>query len=423
MKIHNEHLLKAFYEHKKRNIAIFSDIFYPSLGGVTFVVNNLANALIENGNFNVVVVTGDVKGHKDNVPYPVIRTKSFPIPKAIGDSLPLPNFDRKFKKLLEKLNIDIIHSHTVFGIACYGNKFAKKHNIPVVFHGHSKFNEEYQAILKCKPISAIVARRAFRVVNKADIVVAVSQNTKNVYKTQKVKRDIVVVSNATEMSPCDKNKAFEYIEEKYGIAKEQPNVMCLVARIELKTKNIDFLLDSLEVVKEKLPNFKLVIVGDGKDFSALKSLVLEKGLQEHIVLTGQIKDREVIKYFYKRADLFTFPSVVDNCPLVKFEAATQSTPTLAIENTGASEEIVDGENGFLSRYNSQSFGEKIVEIFSNQEKLAQVSKNACSSLGKTWKEKAIVLEEIFLEQIEKKRKSKAFGKGYKKSKTYGGKAI
>ena len=131
----------------------------------------------------------------------------------------------------------------------------------------------------------------------------------------------------------------------------------------------------------------------------------------------------MIKYFYKRADLFTFPSVVDNCPLVKFEAATQSTPTLAIENTGASEEIVDGENGFLSRYNSQSFGEKIVEIFSDKEKLAQVSKNACSSLGKTWKEKAIVLEEIFLEQIEKKRKSKAFGKGYKKSKTYGGKAI
>lgn len=423
MKIHNEHLLAPFYEKKKKNVAIFSDIFYPSLGGVTFVVNNLANALIENGNFNVVVVTGDVRGHKDNVPYPVIRTRSFPIPKAIGDSLPLPAFDRKFRKLLEKLNIDVIHTHTVFGIACYGNKFAKKHNIPVVFHGHSKFNEEYQAILKCKPISAIVARRAFRVVNKSDIVVAVSQNTKNIYKQQKVKRDIVVVSNATEMTSCDKEKAFEYIEEKYGISKDEKNVMLLVARIELKTKNIDFLLDGLEIVKKKIPNFKLVIVGDGKDFSALQKLIVEKKFEDNIVLTGQIKDREVIKYFYKRADLFTFPSVVDNCPLVKFEAATQGTPTIAIEDTGASEEIVDGENGYLSAYNVESFGDKIVDIFSDMKKLEKVSQNATTTLGKTWKEKAIVLENIFLEQMEKKRECKTYKKSYKKAKIYGGKIV
>ncbi len=423
MKIHNEHLLAPFYEKKKKNVAIFSDIFYPSLGGVTFVVNNLANALIENGNFNVVVVTGDVKGHKDNVPYPVIRTKSFPIPKAIGDSLPLPAFDRKFKRLLENLNIDVIHTHTVFGIACYGNKFAKKHNIPVIFHGHSKFNEEYQAILKCKPLSAIVARRAFRVVNKADLVVAVSKNTENVYKKQRVNKDIVVVSNATEMTPCDREKAFGYIEEKYGIAKDEKNVMLFVARIEIKTKNIDFLLDSLDFMKKKIPNFKLFIVGDGKDFSALQKLVLEYGFEENVILTGQIRDREILKYYLCRSDLFVFPSVVDTSCLVKYEAATQGTPTLAIENTGASEEIVDGENGFLSAYNVESFGEKIVEIFSDKEKLEKVSQNASSTLGKTWKEKAILLENIFLEQMEKKRECKTYKKAYKKDKIYGGKIV
>ena len=73
MKIHNEHLLEKFFKHEKENIAIFSDIFYPSLGGATFVVDHLAKALHERGNVNVVVVTGEVKGHTDNVDYPVKR--------------------------------------------------------------------------------------------------------------------------------------------------------------------------------------------------------------------------------------------------------------------------------------------------------------------------------------------------------------
>lgn len=416
MKIHNEQMLLPFFEHKKKNIAIFSDIFYPSLGGVTFVVNNLAKTLQERGNCNVVVVTGEVKGHEDNVSYPVIRTKSFPIPKSIGDSLPLPSFDRKFKKLLKELNIDVIHTHTVFGIACFGNRFAKANNIPVIFHGHSKFNEEYQAILKCKPISAIVARRAFRVVNKADLVVAVSQNTKNVYISQGVKREIVVMPNATEMLPCEEEKAFSYVEEKYGISKTQENVMCLVARIEIKTKNIDFLLESLKRVKRKMSNFKLIIVGDGKDFSFLQNLIIAQGLQDDIVLTGQVKDREAIKYFYKRADLFTFPSVVDNCPLVKFEAATQGTPTLAIENTGASEEIVDGKNGFLSPLNVEIFADKIVEIFSDKENLKEVSQDASKTLAKSWQSACEKLENLYLEQIEKKRVCNSLKRLYKPAK-------
>ena len=179
----------------------------------------------------------------------------------------------------------------------------------------------------------------------------------------------------------------------------------------------------MKIVKKKFPDFKLFIVGDGKDFSAVQKMVLEYGFEDNVILTGQIRDREILKYYLCRSDLFVFPSVVDTSCLVKFEAATQSTPTLAIENTGASEEIVDGENGYLSAYNVESFGDKIVDIFSDMKKLEKVSQNATTTLGKTWKEKAIVLENIFLEQMEKKRECKTYKKSYKKAKIYGGKIV
>ena len=52
--------------------------------------------------------------------------------------------------------------------------------------------------------------------------------------------------------------------------------------------------------------------------------------------------------------------------------------------------------------------------FFSMKKLEKVSQNATTTLGKTWKEKAIVLENIFLDQMEKKRECKTYKKSYKK---------
>ena len=118
MKIHNFEMLKEFYKGDKLNVAIVTDIFFPTHGGVSFVVDNLAKAFLKSGKVNVAVFTGKVKGYTDTAPYPVIRVNSFPIPKAWGDSLPLPKLDCKLKKLIKELDIicpDIIHLHNIHG--------------------------------------------------------------------------------------------------------------------------------------------------------------------------------------------------------------------------------------------------------------------------------------------------------------------
>lgn len=396
MKIHNENLLENFYKHEKQNVAIVSDIFFPSLGGATFVVDNLAKHLQRRGNCNVVIITGQVKGHEDTVEYPVIRCKSIKIPKAFGDSLPMPKWDGKFKKLMKKLNLDVIHVHTVFGVATYTMKFGRKHNIPVIFHGHSKFNEEYMAITKSKFITNIMANRAFKIVNKADLVLTVSQNTKDVYTSQGVTKEMIVVSNATDMEPCNNDQAaFAFVEEKHGISKDKKNILLFVSRMEIKTKNIDFLFESLKNIKDKGIDFTLLMVGHGKDYDEIIKLSQELNLQDNVIMVGMVREREVLKYYYKRADLFVFPSVVDNCPLVKYEAGTQHTPTLAIEKTGSSEEIVNDVNGFTSAYSVESYTQRLYDILTNPAHLKEVSDNALQTLSKNWGHVAKTLEDIY----------------------------
>ena len=46
-----------------------------------------------------------------------------------------------------------------------------------------------------------------------------------------------------------------------------------------------------------------------------------------------LTDREELKYYYSRADLFLFPSVYDASSIVQIEAASQSTPSLLLKNT------------------------------------------------------------------------------------------
>lgn len=407
MKIHNIELLDNFYTHEKKNIAIFSDIFYPTLGGATFVVDSLAKSLQNREDCNVVVVTGQVKNHEDSAPYPIIRCKSMPIPKTFGDSLPMPNYDKKFKNLLKKLNLDIIHIHTVFGVATFGISFAQKYNIPIVFHGHSKFNEEYASIFnhKFNFISQRLANRAFKIVNKADLVFTVSRNTKDVYLTRGgITKDIVVLENATDLKPTNnEEEAKKYIFEKHGIDENQKNVFVIITRIEIKTKNLDLLLESLKNIKQKGEDFRLLVVGEGKDFAEVKKLAKSLGLEKEVVFAGLVRDREIIKYYYKRADLLTFPSVVDTSALVKYEAGTQKTPMLAIKNTGASEEIIDNVNGFLADNTVKAYSEKLLEIISNPEKLQEVADEAHKTLSKSWDNVAEICVKHYEELIKNKK--------------------
>lgn len=407
MKIHNEQLLENFYKHDKLNVAILSDIFYPNLGGAAVVAKEMAEAFFRNKDVNVVVITGEVKGFTDDLDFPIIRCKALRIPKALGDSLPTPNFDHKFKKLIKKLNLDIIHLHTVFGICTFGLKFAKKNNIPVVMHGHSKFNEEYKTIMKNKFIYKIITKRAYNIISKTDLILPVSEHTKQNYLLNcTTPPPMFVLPNTTNLKLLENkdNEIENLFKEKYNILLSD-NVLLWVGRIEIECKNLDFLFNSLKILKDKQFDFKLFIVGSGKDEKALKQLCEKLGLDDNIIFVGQIKDRILLSKYYYFSKLLCFPSTVDNCPIVKLEAGSQKTPTLAIRGSASAEVIVDGFNGYTCELEENAFADKIIQIFSDKDKLKEVSDNAYKTLNIGWDAVAQTLVEKYKELIDKNKKN------------------
>ena len=97
-----------------------------------------------------------------------------------------------------------------------------------------------------------------------------------------------------------------------------------------------------------------------------------------------ILDRELLKRYYAAADLFLFPSLYDNAPLVVREAAAMHTPSLLLKDSTAAEIITDGYNGFLCAHTREAFAKRIRSLLDDPETRARVGRNAANTIARSW---------------------------------------
>ena len=92
----------------------------------------------------------------------------------------------------------------------------------------------------------------------------------------------------------------------------------------------------------------LDMVGTGYAVREIRHKIGQLGLQDRVTMLGNIHDRERLKKIDAAADLFLFPSLYDNAPLVVREAAAMHTPALMLQEATAAEVIKPDVNGFLT---------------------------------------------------------------------------
>ena len=104
-----------------------------------------------------------------------------------------------------------------------------------------------------------------------------------------------------------------------------------------------------------------------------------------------ISDRDTLKLHYAAADLFLFPSMYDNAPLVIREAAMMGTPSVILRGSTASEVIADGKNGFLAEQSAESYAGTVRKLYHDRDAVAVAAQGASATLTRSWRE---VMEEV-----------------------------
>lgn len=118
----------------------------------------------------------------------------------------------------------------------------------------------------------------------------------------------------------------------------------------------------------------------------MKEMVSEAGLDSRVHFVGTITDREKLTAYYAASDLFLFPSLYDNAPLVVREAAALHTPAVMAKGSTASAILTDGENGFLVENDPEAMASLLRKLVADPERVHRVGVQASKTIVRSWED-------------------------------------
>lgn len=374
-------------------IGIFNDNFPPVLDGVAITAQNYAYWLKEMGR-DVSVVTPYAPNMQDVMSaatYPIYRYVSVPIPFRPPYRYGLPFLDIPFMRQWKQMNFELVHAHCPFTTGRLARQITKQQQIPLVATFHSKYRQDFEHNVQCKPIVDWMVRHIIRFYEQADEVWIPQAAVEPTLREYGFKGHVEVVENGNDFyTPNDHiDEMRAEMRAELGVAPDE--TMLLFVGQHIWEKNIGFILDSLALIKDK--PFNLFMVGTGYAVREIRAKVKELQLQDKVTLLGNIHDRERLKRIDAAADLFLFPSLYDNAPLVVREAAAMHTPAMLIQNSTAAEIIDNDVNGFLTPNDVQMYADRIVYLMEHPEVLKRVGKKASTTISRSWEN---VIEEVIL---------------------------
>ena len=339
-------------------IGQFGESFIPVFDGVGRVMKAYAETMAKRGEEVYVITPMYDTGYRGGLPYEIVDFNSMELSKKIPWRIGLDSLDPHFLARMRQIELDIVHVHGPVFAGNVGLNIAKKRHLPIVGSFHTKFYDDILQFTGVKTIAKVGSQAVADFFSKCDEVWAVSEGTGETLREYGYKGQIIVMPNGSNRRVLNIAKVPE-VRQQYGIRTDVP-VLLFVGQISWK-KNLARVIEACSILKKQGTAFQLVMAGRGPDEEAIRQRIAELDIVEESVFTGHLTDTETLDALYSIADLFVFPSIYDNAPMVVREAAAQRTPTLASAGSCTAEVITDGENGIISKDESPAVAQAITD--------------------------------------------------------------
>lgn len=436
-------------------IGLFTDTYSPSINGIVYVIDITKKHLEELGHEVYVFCPADgvspAKVREDEE-RGIIRFPS--VKGAFYDDY---NFSFFFPpwtmRKIRELELDIVHIFTPGQIGILGINAAYKTGATLVTQ-HSTDIYEYvrhypgvlPGLLMLLPLTPFatkfhgrdlreliklyIPRRGVTKWNqdiieamvtimysRCDVVIALSRKSKKQLESwmegEEYTYPVELLPTGVDALPAATTSSINEFLGQHGFNKND-EIITYVGRLGAE-KNLDSLIPMIEEVSKTRPNAKLLYVGDFEYRKTLERLASESSVSDKIVFTGALP-RDTLGTIYGASSVFVFPSMTDTQGLVLHEAALAGLP-IVLTDSGVSEVVIDGENGYYADSNPASMAEKVLAILSDDTLAKKFSAASIKIAGKyTESEQTRKLDEIYqkaVAQHTEKRRS-AMQRLYKK---------
>jgi glycosyltransferase involved in cell wall biosynthesis len=162
---------------------------------------------------------------------------------------------------------------------------------------------------------------------------------------------------------------------RLGIEKSSKPLVGALGRLK-KYKSFDHLIEAFVIVKNEIPDAKLVIVGDGDDKPRLVELTSQLGLNNSVTFTGFVNEQEKVKWLNKM-HVAVNTSAKEGWGLTATEANACGTTTVSSNVQGLRDAVIDDQTGLLYEYgNREKLAEKIILLLRDANLRERLQNNA-----------------------------------------------
>ncbi len=344
-------------------VLYLSGFFWPQLGGIETLSLEFLPAMQKRG-YEFMVITSlvnrDLPAYDNYEGIPVHR---FPFLKAISEkNLPLmKDCILAMSEAKKTFRPELVHVQMSAPISFYHVKTLNAYPAPTLLSLHTCFGD-YSAG------KDTVLGQTLRTANWTTTVSnAVMSDVKKIYP--EISEQSSVVYNG-----------MKYSNVSPTTLKFSPPHILGIGRL-VKEKGFDILIDAFALLREKFPEARLTLAGDGTKREALEKQVLNRKLHDSVGFTGQIHPRQISELI-NRGDVVVIPSrFKDPLPTVALEAGLLGRPVVGAKLGGLKEMIIEGKTGLLvDSENPQSYFEAIAHLITRPERAQSMGQSARSRI-------------------------------------------
>lgn len=382
---------------KRLHIAHFTNTYHPVISGVVRSISTFREGLISLGH-NVFIFAQSTSDYEDTEPF-IFRypTLDLPLPGEFPLTIPFSSF---ITNVLPILKLDVIHSHHPFLVGQAAASQAKDLDLPLVFTYHTRYREySHYIALNQDLVKDVIDRWLGDYMQQCHHIVAPSESIKCMLaEDYGITDQVTVIPTGINPEPF-LNADGQSLRQRRGWADDK--ILVSVGRLAPE-KNWGMLLEAAALVFRQEPKARLVLIGDGDEREVLQDLATELGIADRVEFTGKVPFEDIPRHL-RAADLFCFASTTETQGVVTAEAMAAGLPIVAVDATGTSDVVTNGQEGLLTENDSQALARGILRVL-NDEALRQRFREAAVKTAQSLdlKLQAQKLVDVYEQAIENK---------------------
>ncbi|MFE7800847.1 cytochrome P450 [Nocardia sp. NPDC057440] len=372
------------------HIAMFMDYHPATLGGVQSAVGSLSRGL-ERAGHHVTLFVAPLPGSTTDSQPNVVELDAVAGLEVNGFPVVLPT--KRNAELIDAAfaaygPIDVVHTHTTYGVAISGMKAARRHRLPLVHTAQSRddaFIEHtspapYAAALALRALhgrfvphrhhmphraESRAARHAWWTIvgqaQAADRVIAPTRHFADLMVAHGLSRPIQVVSNGVDDALLENHGSVVS-----GQTADEPLRLVWSGRLSTEKR----LLDAIDAVR-RTGNCTLDIYGEGDLRDAAASAIAEHRLDDRIRLHGRVTQAESLDAM-SGGDALLFPSYgFDTQGMVLLEAVAVGLPIIYCD-PDLDESVPSGGGVRTADASAVGIAATIAELAADRDALAEM---------------------------------------------------